>query len=175
MNKEVTNEGSAPGRTDWVRLGVLFGLLSVASLVLFAPIGVSTTYPRVVGEALTRIAPDFVAHSPYLQLVGGALRGETMLVAGLLLGGFLASRFGRKATGTCRIEPVHAREKSVRSRYLHAFLGGFLILFGARLAGGCTSGHVISGIIQLSVSGLVFGAGVFATGIATAKLMRREA
>ena len=45
-------------------------------------------------------------------------------------------------------------------------------MFGARLAGGCTSGHIISGITQLAVSGVLFGAAVFAFGILTAKLLR---
>ncbi|WP_300643307.1 YeeE/YedE thiosulfate transporter family protein [uncultured Helicobacter sp.] len=27
-------------------------------------------------------------------------------------------------------------------------LGGFLLLYGARMAGGCTSGHMMSGIMQ---------------------------
>jgi uncharacterized membrane protein YedE/YeeE len=48
-----------------------------------------------------------------------------------------------------------------------------LLIFGARLAGGCTSGHIISGITQLSLSGMVFAAGVFVSGIATAKLLKR--
>jgi uncharacterized membrane protein YedE/YeeE len=46
-------------------------------------------------------------------------------------------------------------------------------VFGARLAGGCTSGHIISGITQLSLSGMLFGAGVFMSGILTAKMIRR--
>ena len=161
------------GTARWVKPGVLFGLLAVASIALFGPIGVSTTYPRVTGEMLEKIAPSWAAHSPYLQKVGGALKPETMLAAGLVLGGFLAARFGRRRGETCAAGPVHASEKSGGSRLLHAFVGGFLLLFGARLAGGCTSGHVISGILQLSLSGLVFGAGVFASGIFTAKLLKK--
>lgn len=44
-------------------------------------------------------------------------------------------------------------------------LGGFLLLYGARMAGGCTSGHMMSGIMQSSVSGFVFALSVFAVGI----------
>ena len=33
--------------------------------------------------------------------------------------------------------------------------------------------HIISGMTQLSLSGMVFGAGVFASGIVTAKLLKR--
>ena len=67
------------------------------------------------------------------------------------------------------------RHRTPARRYRDAFLGGFLILFGARLAGGCTSGHIISGMTQLAVSGMIFGAAVFATGIFTAKMIRKEA
>jgi hypothetical protein len=41
-------------------------------------------------------------------------------------------------------------------------------MFGARLAGGCTSGHGISGSLQLAVSGWLFFASIFASGLATA-------
>ena len=51
------------------------------------------------------------------------------------------------------------------------FLGGFIILYGARLADGCTSGHGISGTLQLAVSGWFFFAVMFASGGLTAWLL----
>ncbi|MNS81249.1 putative inner membrane protein [compost metagenome] len=152
-------------------MGILFGLLGVASIALFAPIGVSATYPRAVGAVLEKLTPAYAQANPYLAQLGGLVRPETLLVVGLLVGGFVAARLGRSAPAPA-VEVIHANERSTRHRYLNAFIGGFFLLFGARLAGGCTSGHVISGITQLSVSGLLFGAGVFATGIVTAKLLR---
>ena len=140
------------GIPSWARLGVIFGVVSAASIALWAPIGVSGTYPRFIGAILRRV-----------------LKPETFLVIGLLIGGFLASRINREASP--KTEMVHAGEKTVSARYRDAFLGGFLIIFGARIAGGCTSGHIISGITQLSVSGLIFAAGVFASGIFTAKML----
>lgn len=163
---------AAANSPRWGLLGLLFGLLGVASIALFGPIGVSATYPRALGAALERAAPGYAHAQPYLEQVGGLLRPETLLVLGLLIGGFAAARLGRRGAACAAAEPVHAHEGSAGRRYLNAFIGGFLLLFGARLAGGCTSGHVISGISQLSVSGLLFGAGVFATGIVTAKLLR---
>ena len=47
---------------------------------------------------------------------------------------------------------------------LLAVLGGFLLIFAARLAGGCTSGHMLSGTTQLALSGLVFAIAAFGTG-----------
>jgi len=156
---------------NWVIMGVLFGLLGAAAIALFGPIGVSTTYPRFIGGLMKLLAPGAAATNPYLAKVGGLLKPETMLVIGLFVGGYLARRLSgqRKAPA---IEHVHAEETSVGRRYLNAFLGGVFILFGARLAGGCTSGHIISGITQLALSGMLFAVGVFGMGIVTARLMK---
>ena len=43
--------------------------------------------------------------------------------------------------------------------------GGFLVGFGARWAGGCTSGHAISGLADLQVPSLVAVVGFFAGGL----------
>ena len=53
-------------------------------------------------------------------------------------------------------------------RYAMAFVGGVILMFGARLAGGCTSGHGISGSLQLAISGWTFFIAVFVAGIVTA-------
>lgn len=46
------------------------------------------------------------------------------------------------------------------------------MVFGARLAGGCTSGHGISGMSTLSISSIVTVASIFSGGIALALMMR---
>jgi hypothetical protein len=53
-----------------------------------------------------------------------------------------------------------------------SFTGGFVMLLGARLAGGCTSGHGISGMAQLHLQALVATCGMFAGGIGVALLLR---
>ncbi|MFT7685168.1 MAG: putative membrane protein YedE/YeeE [Candidatus Azotimanducaceae bacterium] len=80
-----------------------------------------------------------------------------MLVLGMLFGGSLTPFFFKhkqpkddKGSMTpmwrAKFGPSEAK------RYSASLAGGFLLLFGARLAGGCTSGHMISGISQLAVS-----------------------
>ena len=49
-----------------------------------------------------------------------------------------------------------------------AVVGGFIMLFGARLAAGCTSGHGISGCAILSIPSFIGVAAMFAGGIAVA-------
>lgn len=49
--------------------------------------------------------------------------------------------------------------------------GGFLVGFGARYAGGCTSGHAISGLANLQLPSLVAVIGFFAGGLAMTHLI----
>jgi hypothetical protein len=52
-----------------------------------------------------------------------------------------------------------------------AFGGGAVALFGARMAGGCPSGHGLSGVAQLSVSSLVAMVCFFAGGLFMARIL----
>lgn len=164
---------SAAVRTEklppWLFYGILFGLLGAASIALWGPIGVSGTYPRFIGALARFIDPSAAAANPYLVKMGSLLKPESFLVVGLLIGGFIGARANREKAPAC--EMIHPGETTVAKRYRDAFLGGFLIVFGARIAGGCTSGHIISGITQLSISGFIFAIGTFAAGIISAKML----
>ncbi|THW56685.1 hypothetical protein D6D19_10596 [Aureobasidium pullulans] len=52
-----------------------------------------------------------------------------------------------------------------------AFAGGVVMTFGARLGGGCTSGHGLSGLSAMSFSSLLTVGAMFGAGILTQKLM----
>ena len=60
------------------------------------------------------------------------------------------------------------------TRAVGAFLGGIVAMFGARLAGGCPSGHGLSGLMQLSTSGLLAMAGFFGGGVLVANLVYKS-
>lgn len=165
---------AAPALPPWALTGILFGLLSATAILLFGPIGVSGTYPRVIGAIAQFLDPGWAAANPYLVRMGSVIKPESLIVLGLLIGGFIGSRVGGKRPAA-EVRAIHEHERTPARRYINAFFGGVLIIFGARLAGGCTSGHIISGITQLSLSGIVFGAGVFLSGIVTAKSIRRAA
>lgn len=59
---------------------------------------------------------------------------------------------------------------SLRS-WLLLLVGGFLVGFGARYAGGCTSGHAISGLADLQLPSLVAVIGFFAGGLIMTHLL----
>jgi uncharacterized membrane protein YedE/YeeE len=94
-----------------------------------------------------------------------------MLVLGAFLGGALAAWLTRKPSLEVPGLWVQRFGADRRKRYLVAFVGGFIMLFGARLAGGCTSGHMISGVSQLALSSFVFAVTIFLTGMLTAKAL----
>jgi uncharacterized membrane protein YedE/YeeE len=97
-----------------------------------------------------------------------------MLVVGVVVGAFLAAWLGGELTGQWVPALWETRfGDNVAARLAVAFVGGALMAFGARLAGGCTSGHGISGALQLSVGSWIALMCFFASGIATAMLMYR--
>ena len=103
----------------WARLGFLFGLLSAASIALWGPIGVSSTYPRLVGAALRWLVPGWAGANPYLVKMGALAKPESFLVLGLLIGGFAASRLSRQpAPAPAAIHPGETRSAVALPRRL---------------------------------------------------------
>jgi len=95
-----------------------------------------------------------------------------MLVAGIFVGALVSSLL----SGATKVETVPGLWKqrfgtSVVIRWFWAFLGGMLVLIGARLAGGCTSGHGLSGGLQLAVGSWLVLASMVAAGIVVARLV----
>lgn len=150
----------------WWQGGIGLGLVSVFAFVTYKGLGASTSYPRAVALLLNPIFPNFVANNAYFQKVPPVIDWQMMLIFGAIIGGFLASRI---MGISFRNEP-----KPTTQRKWQLFIGGFLILFGARLADGCTSGHVITGFTQLSVGSMIFGAMVFLFGIPAARYFTRK-
>jgi uncharacterized protein len=95
-----------------------------------------------------------------------------MLIVGVFLGALLSSRLSGDRTDAS-VPPLWARRfgPGTGKRLAFAFLGGALMVFGARVAGGCTSGHGISGMLQLAASSWLFMPLAFAVAIGVAFLM----
>lgn len=173
MNQQVPSV-PAPVVTWWVG-GLAIGILLTVATLLVKPIGVSTQYAVLDGVLLHQVVPEAAAENVYLS---GVARDWTLLtygfmfVLGLPIGAFVAAL----ATGRLSSRSVPALwaarfGPSRGKRFAWAFVGGFLLLFGARFGGGCTSGHMISGVSQLALSSLLFSAALFASGIVTARWM----
>ncbi len=161
---------------DWTPYlaGAGIGVLSwIVFAVVAQPIGVTTAMSQVAGGlASPIIGADTVAKNSYWARNAPAIDYGTLFLAGIFLGALVSSLLNR----TFHLESVPDvwRERfggAVVGRFAAAFIGGAIAMYGARMAGGCTSGNGISGGLQLAVSGWTFLVVMFATGIPTAVLM----
>ncbi|APV52077.1 hypothetical protein BWI17_21850 [Betaproteobacteria bacterium GR16-43] len=180
---DIDIEGAAllavPRRIDWkpYLAGAGIGVLSwVVFAVVANPIGITTAMSQAAGGATAVVAGnDVVAGNAYWKIHPFKLDYGMLFLVGTFLGA-LASAL---AAGTFRVETIPGgwRERfgdSVPKRMAAAFAGGVLVMYGARMAGGCTSGNGISQGLQLAVVGWTFLAVMFPVGIATALLLFRR-
>ena len=94
---------------------------------------------------------------------------EFVFVLSTIVGGAIAAITGGEFANEWLPPMWEARfGDSIALRAAVAFGGGILMAFGARLAGGCTSGHGISGTMQLSVASWIAVICFFIGGIAVA-------
>lgn len=134
--------------------------------------------------------------SPLSATAGGALIGisVTLLllfngriggVSGIMSGVFFASKYDRiwrltflagLILGAFFFQLVAPDFNVLRQNYplFLLGLGGFLIGFGTRMSGGCTSGHGICGIATLSTRSLIATLIFMATGIITVYILRHS-
>jgi len=157
--------------------GIVIGLLQIpAFLFMGTALGTSSSYVTISAS----IAQVFDPSIATLKYAAGHLSGaknwwQVALIAGIALGAFLSSRLS--GTGRWGASPFWARAMGAHTpaqRYLMAFTGGFIMVLGARIADGCTSGHGVSGIAQLAIGSFVAVTAMFGAGIIAANLLYRR-
>ncbi len=158
-------------------IGAGIGVLSwVVFVVVADPLGITTALSQISGGvAAPVLGAETVAKNAYWATNPLKLNYGVLFLAGTLIGGALSAL----ASGGWKIETVPSvwAERfgaSQLKRYAGAFIGGLIVMFGARLANGCTSGNGISGGLQLALSGWVFLAVLFPTATLTAFIMFRN-
>jgi len=158
------------GRWSPYAVGIGIGVLSWLTFVLSdKPIGCSTAFARTSGMIERLFRGKKVLEKPYFKEFAPRIDWEWMLVVGAVLGSFTSA----KLSGQFKLDWVPsmwaaAFDRRPLTRVAVALLGGVLLGFGARWAGGCTSGHGISGTLQLAVSSWLAAICFFIGGIATA-------
>ncbi|KAL5044235.1 hypothetical protein BDW71DRAFT_186281 [Aspergillus fruticulosus] len=141
--------------------GILIGLAQLMSLFMTkAPVGVSTSY-----EDIGRWVWSFVNGGATVGPGGSGKQKPALPLTKSVCfaGGVLASSFL-----VSRMVPELVRADALPIAPSRGVLGGLIMVFGARFAGGCTSGHGISGMSMLGTSSIITVASMFAAGIALA-------
>ncbi len=154
----------------WYVVGPLIGLTVPALLILGnKPFGISSTMRHICAACVP-------ARIPFFQYNWKKEVWNLFFAGGIVLGGFLAAQFfghtepvavhhdlvhEMAGYGITNLEAIVPAEMVNWSQLiswqtlLFVVFGGFLIGFGTRYAGGCTSGHAIMGLSNLQWPSLV--------------------
>ncbi|MBT3827589.1 YeeE/YedE family protein [bacterium] len=160
-------------------VGLCLGVLSWITFGLMGHmLGTSTTFVRIAAAFWSIFSPSHFANSIYYRrhLANNSwINWQFALIIGLFIGSYLA----KKLSGSKEVVYVpklwkKAFGSSFALRAIAAFIGGVFVMFGARFAGGCASGHGLSGSMQLALSGWLFMMGLFIVGIPTALLLYKR-
>lgn len=188
-------------KNKWLLGALLLGFSFFISIYLIKPIGVSTQFSVLSGIIHSSIDEDIIKEdsereSGYISTneyydksegklaksIKNPLNYDFIFVLSIPLGGYLGYLLLKRkeslseksneeddnVINTCSID-----NKGCIRTYGPSFLGGALLLFAARMADGCTSGHMMSGMMQGSLSGYIFAIAVFSTAIPTAIMVKK--
>ena len=159
-------------------VGIGIGVLSwFAFVTADKHLAITLQYEHIAAMIQMALAPDAVDTNRYFAVRAEAGLEPTigwylMLLIGVFVGAMLSSWFSGDHFRVM-VPPLWRWRfgDSKRKRYAAAFTGGAIMVLGARIAGGCTSGHGISGTLQLAVQSWLFITLAFVAAVAMAFLI----
>ena len=160
----------APSKGEWgfVSTGALAGIVILAATAQGQYLGIS-------GGVASLVA--YVANAAGYTLNSVPVFDDTTAWrAALIVGIFLGAALSALLSGSFRNVPVtplweSAFPSGVKSRAPAVFVAGFLIIFGALIGGGCTTGAFMAGFPTLSIGSFAMGMTFFGVGMGTAFLL----
>ena len=160
---------SGPAWSPYV-VGAGIGVLSWLTFYFSdKPIGASSFYAQIAGFMGNLIAPRHTKALAYFKDKPPRVSWGFVFVIATIVGGAIAALTGGEFTNEWLPPMWEARfGDSIALRAAIGFGGGLLMALGARLAGGCTSGHGISGTMQLNPGSWITVICLFIGGIAVA-------
>jgi uncharacterized protein len=154
--------------------GILLGVVGILTVVFgHQLLGASGGFENVVGGIGKAIAPAAFGNTYFDFVMPPGITYAVVLLLGIFFGGTL----GALSSGTFKVRTMDdaqwkkAYGPQLWKRWLLMFLGGIVVEYGAGIAGGCTSGLLISGGMLLAPAAFLFMIGMFASGIVTAKIV----
>jgi len=143
----------------WYVVGPFIGLtVPLLYLVGNKSLGISKSFIHICSIALPKTKINFLKENNWRKEFWNIL-----FVLGVGIGGYLG-------THTLAQAPLRLLPESYYSLsgVVKLLLGGMLVGFGSRYAGGCTSGHAILGLSTLQKSSLIAVIGFFVGGLTAA-------
>lgn len=187
-------------KNRWIKGALILGFSFFISIFIIKPIGVSTQFSVLSGIVHSTVEKDVIiedssrdtgykstneyydkSEGKLAKSIKNPMNYDFIFVLSIPLGGLIGYNLLKRKNknnendASCDIETcsIDDDKKSFLAKYAPNFIGGFLLLFGARMTDGCTSGHMMSGMMQGSLSGYIFAASVFTTAIPTAIIAKK--
>lgn len=172
----------------WYISGVLIALVMLVLLLVGKRFGMSSNLRTICSMAGAGKAVEFFKFDWKSQ------QWNLIVILGAVIGGFIASNYLMEPNYQIALNPETVSNlqqlgfNNAGEAYLPTelfsidslsnikvlailLIGGFLVGFGARYAGGCTSGHAISGLSNLQRPSLIAVIGFFIGGLIMVHLL----
>ncbi|KAJ3204249.1 hypothetical protein HDU67_009692 [Dinochytrium kinnereticum] len=164
IGKNVTVPVSATSLAwDPITSGLGIGFVQLLSLIFTASsIGASSVFPYVGANVAAFFDKKIDENAPFCKTF--LQKSETLFMAmGIVAGSAISAYVGGVSSSAI------ASSVGLNISPLRAVIGGVSLVYGSRIAGGCTSGHGLSGMAQLSPASFVTVASMFLGGFAASK------
>jgi uncharacterized membrane protein YedE/YeeE len=148
-------------------VGIGIGILSWFSFLISRyPISCSTSFARTSGMIERLFRGKKVEKKPYYREIKLIVDWQSTLVLGMVIGSFISAILSNDFSLQW-VPELWATTfgNTPLVRVIAAVFGGICLGFGARWADGCTSGHGISGSLQLAISSWISAIAFFIGGI----------
>jgi len=170
----------------WSVSGAMIALVMFLLIYLGQRFGVSSSFKAMcsiggAGKSIAYFDYDWKSHDWLLTFILGAIIGggiainflgsptpvnvSAATIADLQELGIQVPQTRAEGTGYLPLELFNFENLGSLQGIILMVVGGFLIGFGTRWAGGCTSGHAISGLSNLQLPSLVAVIGFFIGGL----------
>lgn len=172
---------------------MILGIILFLTVFLVKPIGISTEFSVVGGIIHTMIDSRIIwedntkeygysSNNDYYDMDGGKIASaikhpgdyDFLFILAMPLGGYIAYSIQKYIEGRHKrteYRKISGKRASKYGGLIINFISGFLLLYGARMAGGCITQLIFNGIMQGSISGYIFLASVLCTAIPVALIV----
>ena len=157
--------------------GILLGVTGMLAVWLSKSLlGASGAFENLAGMLGKAIAPQAFNIMYFNFIMPSGITWGVVLLIGIIIGGGL----GALSSGTWKISTNADPQwrmifgPQTWKRWVLVFFGAIILEYGAGIAGGCTSGLLISGGMLLTPAAFIFMGAMFASGIVTTLLVYRK-
>ncbi len=161
--------------------GVLLGITGILAVWLsHSLLGASGAFENIAGMIGKTVAPKAFDITYFNFVMPPGINWSLILLVGIFFGGMIGAatsgtlKWGKKDAALDDAQWKRVFGPQPWKRWVLGFFGAIILEYGAGIAGGCTSGLLISGGMLLAPAAFLFMGAMFASGIIVALIVYRS-